>query len=284
MTGAKVVPDLLSNPVHVSYEDRHVSTVLVAALLACGAGRGGRRASRKMSCRSSRATASPATARVRPSWAWICAPRLRRLKGSHNGPVIVKGTPEESLLWRKVSKRAMPPAIYGQKSRTPISPSSSSWIADGAPSDAADRRVAKTAAEQTRPLRPRAPSDLQGALRRMPRRAETHGRVSACTRWPTVLKGGTNGPVIVEGFSERSLLVRRLANHTMPPPGRGRAARRKRRSAPFASGSIAADFGSPSRWTPRTAPFTTLEAPADHSRAAASSGRSGSPSPRRSRR
>jgi hypothetical protein len=38
-----------------------------------------------------------------------------------------------------------------------------------------------------------------------------------------VLKGGTNGPVIIEGFSERSLLVRRVANHTMPPKGAGQA-------------------------------------------------------------
>ncbi|MDX1980433.1 MAG: c-type cytochrome domain-containing protein, partial [Bryobacteraceae bacterium] len=36
------------------------------------------------------------------------------LKGSHNGPVIVKGNPEQSLLWKKVSARLMPPAIYGQ--------------------------------------------------------------------------------------------------------------------------------------------------------------------------
>src|SRR5215471_9238537 len=37
------------------------------------------------------------------------------LRGSHNGPVIVKGSPEQSLLFQKVSARVMPPAIYGQK-------------------------------------------------------------------------------------------------------------------------------------------------------------------------
>src|SRR5262249_60076973 len=34
------------------------------------------------------------------------------LRGSHNGPVIVKGSPEKSLLFQKVSARVMPPAIY----------------------------------------------------------------------------------------------------------------------------------------------------------------------------
>ena len=33
------------------------------------------------------------------------------LRGSHNGPVIVKGKPDESLLWKKVSTRQMPPAV-----------------------------------------------------------------------------------------------------------------------------------------------------------------------------
>src|SRR5262249_32146574 len=35
------------------------------------------------------------------------------------------------------------------------------------------------------------------------------------------LKGSQNGPVIVEGFSERSLLIRRVAAHSMPPAASG---------------------------------------------------------------
>ena len=34
------------------------------------------------------------------------------LRGSHNGPVVVKGSPEESVLYQKVSTRAMPPAAF----------------------------------------------------------------------------------------------------------------------------------------------------------------------------
>ena len=34
------------------------------------------------------------------------------LKGSHNGPVVVKGDPENSLLYQRVSKREMPPPAF----------------------------------------------------------------------------------------------------------------------------------------------------------------------------
>ena len=34
------------------------------------------------------------------------------LRGSHNGPVVVKGSPEKSVLYQKVSTRAMPPAAF----------------------------------------------------------------------------------------------------------------------------------------------------------------------------
>src|SRR4051812_33536351 len=36
------------------------------------------------------------------------------LKGTYNGPVIVKGSPEKSVLWQKVSTHAMPPKVYEQ--------------------------------------------------------------------------------------------------------------------------------------------------------------------------
>ena len=36
------------------------------------------------------------------------------LKGSHNGPVIVKGNLENSLLYQRVSKREMPPPAFKQ--------------------------------------------------------------------------------------------------------------------------------------------------------------------------
>src|SRR5581483_2273125 len=37
------------------------------------------------------------------------------LRGSQNGPVIAKGSPEKSLLYQKISTKAMPPPAYNQK-------------------------------------------------------------------------------------------------------------------------------------------------------------------------
>jgi hypothetical protein len=130
------------------------------------------------------------------------------LRGSHNGPVIVKGNPAESILWAKVSSRQMPPAVYGQKIPDADLSIVKTWIEAGAPSDA----PAKTAA----PLPPILHS----------RCTSCHGEKSAAAglRLHTVAdvpKGSANGPVVVEGFSDRSLLVRRIASHNMPPKGAG---------------------------------------------------------------
>jgi hypothetical protein len=38
---------------------------------------------------------------------------------------------------------------------------------------------------------------------------------------PALLKGSSNGAVVVEGFSEKSVLIRKLASRSMPPPGTG---------------------------------------------------------------
>lgn len=135
------------------------------------------------------------------------------LKGSHNGPVIVKGSPDESLLFRKVSTRAMPPAIYGQKVPDSDIDLIRRWIAAGAPSD---QPSAATEAA-TRFERDLAPIFTSRCVR-------CHGEKQPMAGLDlrsvaSLLKGSSSGPVIVEGFSERSLLIRRLANHTMPPPG-----------------------------------------------------------------
>ncbi len=143
------------------------------------------------------------------------------LKGSHNGPVIVKGSPDDSLLWRKVSARAMPPAIYGQKVPDADLETIKRWIAAGAPFDEATGASAKDAAEQ----RARFERELRPIL--TSRCVQCHGQEKPMAGLDlrtaaSVLKGSANGPVIVEGFSERSLLIRRIASHSMPPPGTGK--------------------------------------------------------------
>src|SRR5262245_50007653 len=142
------------------------------------------------------------------------------LRGSHNGPVIVKGSPEQSVLFQKVSARAMPPAIYGQKVPEAHIETLKRWIAAGAPSDQAAGAAGKEAAEQ----RARFDKEILPAF--TARCIQCHGaekpmagldlRTAAST-----LKGSHSGPIVVEGFSERSLLIRKVASHSMPPPGSG---------------------------------------------------------------
>ena len=142
------------------------------------------------------------------------------LRGSHNGPVIVKGSPEQSVLFQKVSAHVMPPAIYGQKVPDAHIETLKRWIAAGAPSDQAAGVDGKEASEQHArfekeilPLFNARCVQCHGAGKPM---AGLDLRTAAA-----VLKGSQSGPVIVEGFSERSLLIRKIASHSMPPPGAG---------------------------------------------------------------
>jgi len=181
------------------------------------------------------------------------------LKGSHNGPVVVKGSPEESLLWKKVSSRQMPPAIYGQKVPDADLETIKAWIAGGARHDAPIGDHARYAAEQ----RARFEKDIRPIFQS--RCVNCHGGTSpaaglALTTMSDVLRGGANGPVIIEGRSERSLLIRRVSNLTMPPKGAGqplseqevRAIREWIDRGNFAE-SVAMDSAD--------RPFTALEAP-----------------------
>lgn len=169
------------------------------------------------------------------------------LRGSHNGPVIVKGKPDESLLWKKVSSRQMPPAIYGQKIPDADLVTIKQWIIADAPSDA--------------PVKPAA--TVPAVI--VARCAGCHGAKSAAAglRLHTVadvLKGSSTGPVIVEGFSDRSVLVRRISSHNMPPKGAG---------APLTEAEISTvrewidrgDFSELINFSAADRPFSPLEAP-----------------------
>lgn len=169
------------------------------------------------------------------------------LRGSFNGPVIVKGKPDESLLWKKVSARQMPPAVYGQTIPDEDLAVVKQWILDGAPSDAPVKANA------------RVPAVI------LSRCASCHGEKTAMAglRLHTVadvLKGSSNGPVIVEGFSNRSVLVRRISSGNMPPKGAG---------APLTDAEIKAvsewidrgDFSEVTAFDSADRPFSELEAP-----------------------
>jgi mono/diheme cytochrome c family protein len=55
------------------------------------------------------------------------------LQGSHQGPVVIKGSPEKSPLFQKVSSRTMPPPAFKLKLTDAQIETVRKWIADGAP-------------------------------------------------------------------------------------------------------------------------------------------------------
>lgn len=181
------------------------------------------------------------------------------LKGSHNGPVIVKGSPDESLLWQKVSSRAMPPAIYGQKVPDGDMEVIKKWIAIGAPSDEVSDAAAKVASGQ------HARFDRELLPMFKERCVQCHGSKQPAagldlSTVASVLRGGANGPVVVEGFSERSLLVRRVVAKTMPPPGVGKPLTEKEIGA-IREWIDRGNFRESVAVSSADRPFTALEAP-----------------------
>lgn len=141
------------------------------------------------------------------------------LRGSHNGPVIVKGVPDKSLLYQKVSSKAMPPPAFKQTMPDAQIEIIKRWIVDGA---ASDKPVAmsKEVAEQ------RAVFDKEILPLFKARCVQCHGAGKPMggldlRSLQALLKGSTNGAVAVDGFSEKSVLIRKMASRSMPPPGSG---------------------------------------------------------------
>lgn len=141
------------------------------------------------------------------------------LRGGFNGPVIEAGAPEESKLYLKVSQGEMPPPAF--KSRVPDAEVEiiRRWIEEGAHSRQGDD-IPEVARRQIAQFQ----KDIQPIFEE--RCVSCHGgqepqsgldlRTLAST-----LRGGRNGPVVLEGFSEKSVLVRQLVNGVMPPKEMG---------------------------------------------------------------
>ena len=141
------------------------------------------------------------------------------LRGSHNGPVIVKGSPEKSLLYQKISAKAMPPPAFKQTMPDAQIEIIKRWIADGAVSDK-PAVLSKEVSEQ------RAAFDKEIMPLFASRCVQCHGAGKPMggldlRSLQALLKGSSNGAVVMEGFSEKSVLIRKLASRNMPPPGTG---------------------------------------------------------------
>ena len=138
--------------------------------------------------------------------------------GSHSGPVLVKGSPDESLLYKKISSRMMPPEAFKRPLTEAEIETIRLWIEGGALSDAkeeivlSEQQVAKFEKEALPVLKARCVTCHTGE--------QAMGGLDLTTL-ASLLNGSDNGPVIVEGSADASILIRKVAAKAMPPPGTG---------------------------------------------------------------
>lgn len=139
------------------------------------------------------------------------------LRGGFNGPVVKRGSPEESLLYKKLSQGKMPPPAF--KSQVPEADVEiiRRWIETGARSEQGDDLPAQARLQIAQFER-----EIQPLLNE--RCVACHGGSSPQSgldlrTLASTLRGGEHGPVVLEGFSEKSILVRQLVNGVMPPEG-----------------------------------------------------------------
>ena len=137
------------------------------------------------------------------------------MRGSQNGPVIVPGSLESSLLWKKVSTRQMPLALFKLKLTDAEIDTVRRWIEGGALSRPAELPEAVQA--QFRHFE----TDIRPLLSR--RCVSCHGADDPeadldLRSLESLVRGSRTGPVIFEGFSDKSILIRKIASGLMPPP------------------------------------------------------------------
>ncbi len=138
------------------------------------------------------------------------------MRGSQNGPVIVKGSLEKSLLWKKVSTREMPLELFKLRLSDVEIETIRRWIEAGAPSNDPAELPADVQEQFTR-----FEKEIRPVLAK--RCVECHGAEDPeaeldLRSLESLVRGSKNGPVIVEGFSEKSVLIRKVSSGTMPPP------------------------------------------------------------------
>lgn len=141
------------------------------------------------------------------------------LRGGFNGFVVEKGSPDHSRLYQKVLEKKMPPPAF--KSVVPEADVETirRWIEAGAPAEESDE-LPESAREQIA----RFERDIQPLFAE--RCVVCHGGESPQSgldlrTLASALRGGEHGPVVAEGFSDKSILVRQLVSGAMPPKGVG---------------------------------------------------------------
>ncbi|MEZ5361899.1 MAG: DUF1553 domain-containing protein [Bryobacterales bacterium] len=142
------------------------------------------------------------------------------LRGGFNGPVVEKGAPDKSRLYLKVSGHEMPPPAFNSVVPDADIAVIRRWIETGAQSNA-ESEIPESARRQI----DRFEHDVLPILEA--RCVACHGETPQSgldlRSLAALLRGGKQGPVLEEGFSEKSILVRQIESGAMPPKGAGEA-------------------------------------------------------------
>lgn len=139
------------------------------------------------------------------------------MKGSHNGPVLVPGDSAESLLYQKISAREMPPKAFTLDLSEVQIETIKGWIEAGAPHEKVQPLLA---ADQVERFNHQALPIFEAKCLACHGQEPAPGGLNLRTLEAT-LRGSENGPVVVEGASELSILIRMVSSGSMPPPGVG---------------------------------------------------------------
>jgi len=137
------------------------------------------------------------------------------MRGSQNGPVVVGGSLKKSLLWQKVSKRVMPPSLFKLRLSDGEIETVRRWIETGATAGKAAALPADVQ-QQFASFK----NEIQPILTK--RCVSCHGADDPeadldLRSLESLVRGSESGPVIVEGFSDKSILIRKVVSKAMPP-------------------------------------------------------------------
>src|SRR5262245_33552073 len=154
------------------------------------------------------------------------------LRGSKNGPVVMRGSAAQSKLFQKVKSHQMPPPGAGMLTDDEIR-LIGEWIDGG--SQIAETSMENEAAKPqqsaalAKPVSGGAPpsyeQDVQAIFTQHCVACHSGGQAQAgldLSSLASFLNGSKNGPVAVKGASERSFLIRKVRKQEMPPPGAGK--------------------------------------------------------------
>ncbi len=141
------------------------------------------------------------------------------LRGGFNGPVVKRGSPDESRLYQKLAQGEMPPPAFESTVPEADVETIRRWIESGARSEQED-----SIPDKARLQIARFEEEIQPLLEE--RCVACHGGSSPQSgldlrTLASMLRGGQHGPVVLEGFAEKSVLVRQLVSGVMPPQGAG---------------------------------------------------------------